>query len=51
MKRNKKTNKAIKYYMISTDSFRFISTSLSNLTDNLPGKVHEKRCDNSKCLV
>ena len=35
-------DKDIKYYMKLIDSFRSMSNSLSNMTDNISEKVHEK---------
>ena len=44
-------SKRITYKLKFIDSFRFMSSSLSNLVDNLSESVHSDKCTDSKsCL-
>ena len=49
-KEGNKTTKFISYKIKFIDSMRFISTSLSNLADNLMG-VHNLKCKNCNCFL
>ena len=40
--------KKITYRLKFTDSFRFMSTSLSSLVDNLSEKIHSDKCKDCK---
>ena len=46
-KENENGNKQITYKLNFIDSYRFMSTSLSNLVDNLSG-VYDKECKKCK---
>ena len=47
LKKENINSKKIKYKLKFIDSYRFMSTSLSNLVDNLPG-VYDKEC--KRCM-
>ena len=47
LKKEDDNGKKIKYKLKFIDSYRFTSTSLSNLVDNLSG-VYDKKC--KKCM-
>ena len=47
LKKENDSGKKIKYKLKFIDSYRFTSTSLSNLVDNLSG-VYDKKC--KKCM-
>ena len=47
LKKENDNSKKIKYKLKFIDSYRFMSTSLSNLVDNLPG-VYDKEC--KRCM-
>ena len=41
----------ISYKVTFIDSARFMANSLSNLVDNLPGRIHKIRCNNCDCFL
>ena len=53
MKTKKKLKKDISYKFQFMDSVRFMTSSLSNLVDNLAEEIHKINCkygcDNKKC--
>ena len=51
IKKGPDNDKSIAYKIKFTDSFRFMSSSLSSLADNLPEGLHSDKCTNCKsCL-
>ena len=48
IKKKLDNSKRITYKIIFFDSFRFMSTSLSNLVDNLSERVHSDKCTDCK---
>ena len=51
VKKEPDNGKAIKHKIKSIDSFRFISSSLKNLFDNLSEGLHNDKCTDCKSYL